>query len=132
MTIRYLCCWFCALALVLWPVSAQDSPSVATSSQQSPEIAMTIGSALSQIKSEGEWLQAYSARLDAMLQASATLVEGSSSWQTQFQQRFELWIQDFSIRLSKSQTSSTFWAVMAGAGWTAALCLAGYALLWPK
>lgn len=125
-------CLLCVLLLASWSVSAQGSPPAAPKSPESPQSGMTIGTALSQIRNEGEWLQLYSARLDAMLQASATLAAESSSWQTEFQRRFELSIQEFSTRLSKAQNNTILWAALAGAGWAAAIGVVTYTLIHPK
>lgn len=116
----------CALWLLVCSVAwGQDGSSGAVSSP-------TIGTALSQLKSEGEWLQAYSARLDAMLLASENLVSASSSWQTESKKLYERLTQEFSTRLSEEARKRTWLAVAAGAGWTAAAAAIIYAVLWPK
>lgn len=116
----------CALWLLACSVAwGQDGSSGATSSP-------TIGTALSQLKSEGEWLQAFSGRLDAMLLASENLVSASSSWQAESKKLYENLLLSFSTRLSEETSKRTWLAVAAGAGWTAAAAAIIYAVLWPK
>jgi hypothetical protein len=111
---------FLLLALPGLAFAQEQSPAI-PKSEPSPQNSPTIGSALTQLRSEGEWLLGFSQRLDAMLLASETLVAGSSSSQTALKTQFELWTLDFSKRLSALHSRQTWLAVAAGAGWAVAI-----------